>query len=139
GQTASQESKEIKLANISANGSSVRWEMVASHSALTLTVSAPDGRVFRKEFRAGASPEFILIDKQGEKLPDGTYTYELRLTPVFSPGVKEQLAAARARDDDPEAERATRKSGAVPAEPLVQSGSFMILNGAAIVAGAFEE
>ena len=126
-----------KFASIAGNGSSVRWDVSAPNSGLTMTVSAPDGRVFRKEFKAGASPEFTLIDKQGERLPDGQYTYELRLNPVVSAGVKEKLAASRGKDDDPEAERATRKQ-ALPAES-VQSGSFSILNGVVIVAGALEE
>ena len=137
GQAASQEAKEIKLANMSAQGTGVRWDMSAPYSTLTLTVSAPDGRVFQKEFRAGASPEFALTDKQGERLPDGQYTYELRLTPVLSPAAKETLAKTRGKDDDAEDVRATRKRAAPPA--LVQSGAFLILNGAVIVAGAQEE
>ena len=137
GQTASQEAKENKLANMSSQGTGVRWDMSAPYSTVTMTVSAPDGRVFQKEFRAGASPEFALTDKQGERLPDGEYAYELRLTPIFSPGVKETLAKARGKDDDPEDVRATRKRAAPPA--LVQSGAFSILNGAVIVAGAQEE
>ena len=103
GQTAEDKNK---LATISSAGSSVRWEMAAPYSALTMTVAAPDGRVFRKEFKAGATPEFMITDDQGEKLPDGQYSYELRLTPIFSPAVKEALAAARGKDDDPEAVRA---------------------------------
>ncbi|MDQ2974346.1 MAG: tail fiber domain-containing protein [Acidobacteriota bacterium] len=130
--------QSAKLASIASNGSSVRWDVSASNSGVTMTVSAPDGRVFRKEFKAGASPEFTLTDKQGERLPDGQYTYELRLSPAFAPGVKETLAKARGKDDDSEAERSTRKQ-ALPAEPVVQSGSFSILNGAVIVAGAAQE
>jgi hypothetical protein len=126
-----------KLANVNANGSSVRWEVLAANSGLTLTVAAPDGRVFRKEFGAGASPEFTLIDKQGERLPDGQYTYELRLDPVISPGVREKLKATRARDDESESERTARKLAATPG--LVQSGSFAILNGTPIVAGSVED
>ncbi len=76
-----QVANEGKLANVNANGSSVRWEVLAANSGLTLTVAAPDGRVFRKEFGAGTTPEFALTDKQGERLPDGQYTYELRLDP----------------------------------------------------------
>jgi hypothetical protein len=102
-----------------------------------MTIAAPDGRVFRKEFPAGSSLEFTLTDKQGERLPDGPYTYELRLTPVLSSAVKEALNAARGKDDDAEDVRATRKRAALPA--LVQSGTFSILNGAVIVAGAQEE
>src|SRR6266516_188590 len=137
GQTASQEAKEIKLANISSQGMGVKWEMSAPYSTLTMTVSAPDGRVFQKEFRAGASPEFALIDKQGERLPDGQYTYELRLTPVLSQAAKEKLAKARGKDDEAEEVRATRKRAALP--DLVQSGAFSVVNGAVFVAGTQEE
>jgi len=132
-----QVSNDGKLASVNANGSSVRWEVLAANSGLTLTVSTPDGRVFRKEFRAGAAPEFMLTDKQGERLPDGQYTYELRLAPVVSAGVKDKLKAERVRDDEPEVERTTRKRATPPA--LVQSGGFSILNGMAIVAGAVED
>jgi len=121
-----------KLANVAGTGSSVKWDVSVSNSGGSLTISAPDGRVFYREFRAGASPEIALTDKQ----PDGTYTYELRLKPGFSPGARKALQAARGNDDDPEAERAGRKRAAEPA--LVQSGSFSILNGTIIVAGAVE-
>jgi len=162
--SASGQSAEDKnnLAAIRGSGSSVRWDVAAPYSSLTMTVSAPDGRVFRKEFRGGTSPEFTLIDNKGERLPDGQYTYELRLTPVFSPGVTEELAAARAReyapepardmskksamsealvqkDDAADTMREMRKRGLLPAEPLVKSGGFSILNGVVIVAGAVEE
>src|SRR6185436_6455791 len=106
GQTAEDKNR---VATMSASGSNVRWEMGAAYSSLTMTVSAPDGRVFRKEFKAGAAPEFTIIDAQGERLPDGQYIYELRMTPSLSPEAKEALAAARGKDDDAESVRATRK------------------------------
>jgi hypothetical protein len=133
GQTADDKNN---LAAIAAMGSSVRWEVSAPHASLTLTVAAPDGRVFRKEFKAGAAPEFMLSDKQGERLPDGQYTYELRLTPALSAAAKATLAAARGKDDDAEEVRATRKR--IVPQSLVQSGSFSLVNGAAIVPGAVE-
>ena len=132
-----QSMEDKKLAAITAVGSGVRWDVAARYSALTMTVSAPDGRVFRKVFEAGSSPEFMLTDKLGERLPDGPYTYELRLTPVLSGAVKETLKAARGKDDDAEEVRAARKPAGLPA--LVQSGTFSILNGVVIVAGAQEE
>jgi hypothetical protein len=126
-----------RIATIAASGSSVRWEVAAPYDSLTMIVSAPDGRVFRKEVKAGGMAEFSLADKQGERLPDGQYTYELRLSPAFSALAKETLAKERGRDDEAEDVRATRKR-VIPAG-LIQSGSFSILNGAVIVAGASEE
>ncbi len=126
-----------KFAAIGAAGSSVRWDVAGPYASATLTIAAPDGRVFRKEFRAGGAPEFSAMDKNGERLPDGVYTYELRLSPVLSAAGKERLAAARGKDDDAEEVRATRKRETPPA--MVQSGSFSITNGTVIVAGSAEE
>ena len=127
-----------KLAAINANGSSVRWDVTAPSASVTLTVAAPDGRVFSKVFKGGSSPHFSIADDQGERLPDGQYTYELRLTPVSSPARTDAMSNGRGKNDEPEAVRAARKSAA-PSQPLVESGSFAIVNGAVIVAGASEE
>ena len=135
--TALGQAANDKLASVAGGGSSVRWDVSVSNSGGSLTISAPDGRVFYREFRAGASPEISLTDKQLERLPDGTYSYELSLRPVLTPGARKALQAARGNDDDPEVERAGRKRTAPTA--LVQSGSFSILNGAIITAGAVED
>lgn len=127
-----------KLAAINANGSSVRWDVTAPYASVTLTVAAPDGRVFSKGFKGGSSPYFSIADAQGERLPDGQYTYELRLTPVSSPARTDAMSNGRGKNDEPEAVRAAHKSAA-PSQPLVESGSFSIVNGAVIVAGASEE
>ena len=126
GQTAND-----KVASVT-GGSSVRWDVGASNAGLTLVVSAPDGRVFRRDYKAGSSPDFALIDKQGERLPDGVYSYELRLAPVSTDAVK-----SRAKDDASEEDRTGRKRSTVSAPS--QSGSFAIVNGSAVVAGAVED
>ena len=127
-----------QIAGLSSFGSGVRFDVVAPHSAVTLTVLAPDGQSFSKEFQAGNSPEFKLTDAKGERLPDGQYTYELRLTPIFATGVREELKAARAKGNEADVKRELRKRGALP-EPLVQSGSFLVSYGALILPGAVEE
>lgn len=134
-----QSEERNQLARISGVGSGVRFDVAAPHSAATLTVLAPDGQVFSKEFQAGTSPEFQLTDVKGERWPDGQYTYELRLTPIFGPGVKEALVAARAKGNGDEVQREMRKRGQLPSAPLVQSGGFSVINGSAIVAGAASE
>lgn len=127
---------EGKLANMAVGAGSVRWDILVANGGGTLTITAPDGRAFRKTFRGGASPEINLSDKQFDSLPDGVYTYELQLAPALSPAQKETLMKARGNDDDPEAERAGRKRPAVPS--MAVSGSFAIAGGAIIGPGAVE-
>jgi Chaperone of endosialidase len=124
------------LANMSGVGSSVRWDVMAQNAGVSLTISAPDGRSFHKDYRAGSAPDFNLSDRQFSNLPDGIYTYELRLSPVLSSAAREALKSARANDDESESERMGRKRLTVPA--MVQSGAFTIQNGQIIVTGAIE-
>ena len=133
---AGQTPSESNLANVVGGGSSARWEVGASNNGGTLTITFPDGRSVRKTFRAGSSPQISLGEKNFENLPDGVYVYELQLTPVISPAQKEAAAKSRGKDDDPESERAGRKRTGLA--PLVQSGSFAILNGSIITPGAVE-
>ena len=123
-----------QFASLNGSGSGVRWDIRASHAASTLTVISPEGEVFVKEFQSGQSPEFQLSDKR----VDGQYIYELRLTPNFAAGVKEQLKAAREKGKSEEVQRELKRRGALP-EPLVQSGAFAVVNGVIVVAGASEE
>jgi hypothetical protein len=126
-----------QLASVASSGSSIRFDVGGSHAAVTLTVVAPDGQAFTKEFKSGSSPEFSLAQAK-EKLPDGDYTYELRVTPNFSAGIREELKAARAKGNSDQVHRDMKRRGVIPSEPLVQSGSFTVLNGSVIVAGASE-
>ena len=126
------------FANISSFGSSVRFDVGAPHAAVTLTIIGPDGVTFSKEFKSGNSPEFKLTSSKGERLPDGSYTYELRITPNISSETKEALKAAREAGNGAEVQRELRKKGALPSQPQVQSGSFMISGGSVILPGATE-
>jgi hypothetical protein len=135
--SSAQTAEEKKIAAINASGSSVRWDVAAPNAGITLIISAPDGRVFSKSFKGGSTPNFSITDAQGEKLPDGQYTYELRLTPA-SLARNAATSNGRGKDDEPEAVRAARKS-AMPSQPVVESGSFSIVNGAVVTAGASEE
>lgn len=126
-----------RVANMTANGLSIRWEVAAPNAGLLLTVSAADGQVFRKEFRDG-SAEFKLTDDKGERLPDGQYTYELRVVPNISAATREKLSNARAKGNDAEVARDLRKRGELPV-PLVESGGFAIVNGSVVVPGSMDE
>jgi hypothetical protein len=126
-----------QFAAVNSLGSSVRFDVAVPHASVTLTVIGPDGLTFSKEFKTGSSAEFRLAGEKGERLPDGEYTYELRVAPNLSSDVKDALKAAREKGNGAEVQRELRKRGALPPE-LVQSGSFLIINGAAIVAGGSE-
>lgn len=136
--TALAQDRDTSFATLSSTDSSVKWTLkVTSYSSATLSVVAPDGRVFRKDLKAGATPEFTIVDRDGSRLPDGHYSYELRLNPVISKETRETLLAARGKDDEPESVRSTRKR--VKAPDQVQSGSFSIMNGTIYVPGSVEE
>jgi hypothetical protein len=124
-----------KIANMTVGGNSVRWDAQVSHAGGTLTIAAPDGRIFRKEFGAGGVPEISFNDKQSD-LPDGVYNYELRFTPSMTAPQKDEFKKARGKDDESESERAGRKR--TNAAALTQSGSFAIVNGVLIGPGAIE-
>jgi hypothetical protein len=126
-----------QFAAVNSLGSIVRFDVGVPHAAVTLTVIGPDGVSFSKEFKAGNSPEFTLTNEKSERLPDGQYTYELRVAPNVSADVKDALKAAREKGNGSEVQRELRKKGALPPE-FVQSGSFLVINGSAIVAGATE-
>ena len=127
-----------KLAAVT-GGATLKFDVAVANSGFTITVSAPDGQVFRKDYKAASSAEVKLVDLKGERLPDGQYFYELRVVTQISSEVKETLAAARVKGNDDEVRRELVKRGSIPAQPLVQSAGFSILNGLAVVAGAAEE
>jgi hypothetical protein len=127
------QSGDGNLASVLSGGSSIRFEVQAQNNGMTLTITAPDGRSFTKEYKSGGSAGFDFSDRS---LPDGNYTYELRLQPSLTAGQKDALLKARGKDDDPEAERAARKRPVMP--NMVQSGSFAVVNGQVIVAGLSE-
>lgn len=126
-----------QFATVTSLGSSVRFDVSATNASVTLTVIGSDGFSFSKEFKSG-SLEVKLADAWGDKLPDGVYTYELRLTPYIARETREALKAARAKGNEAEVLRDLRKKGALPAPAPVQSGSFTIANGAAVVPGSSE-
>ncbi len=123
------------IARMTASGSVAIWTTAVNHDKIALTVSGPDGSVYQKEFAAGVTPMFRLQDLGG-KAADGSYTYEMRIIPNVSSAVRQQLAAAREAGDDAAAARIQRDAGL--AEPMVQSGTLSVSNGAFIDPDATE-
>jgi hypothetical protein len=132
-----QSSDEKNFATVTNLGSSIRFDVSASNAGITLTVIGPDDLAYSKEFKSGTSPEFKLTSYRGERLPDGLYTYELRLSPVISAETKEALKAAREKGNGREVQLELRKKGAIP-PAAVQSGSFVISGGSVVLPGHIE-
>src|SRR6266404_4275548 len=124
--------KVESVAAIGADRTEVRWQPQVEYGRLILTVSAPGGGVFRNEFEAGATPSFKLTDKEGNSLADGSYSYELRVIPNFSREVRKALAASRENGNTAEVIQELQRSGQLPTNLQVQSGSFLIEKGAVL-------
>ena len=131
---AAQRADQPNIANVAGGGSAIRWDIGVANAGGTLTITFPDGRSLRKSFKAGTSPDLNIGDKGFESPGDGVYTFELQLAPQISSALKATLTKARGRDDDPESERASRK----PVATTSQSGSFAIVGGLIVTAGAVE-
>jgi hypothetical protein len=121
------------VAQMSSGSASVDWTPVVEYDKLVLTVTGPDDVVIRREFKAGQSPSLSLFNRRGQKLPDGGYSYELRVVPVFEPAVRERLSAAREAGNTAAVLAELRKAGKLP-PALVQSGHFLITGGTLVTA-----
>lgn len=116
-------------AMITTSASGIRWQATVPYAEVIMTVSAPDGAVFRKEFRDGASPEFALSDKQGNRLPDGQYTYELRFSSPRVRAIKDRIFSAPDDGNLKEDEQGRTNRRRALVDSAVQAGAFALING----------
>jgi endosialidase-like protein len=101
------------------------WRPQVGSERWVLTVSGPGDLFLRQEFEAGQSPFLSLFDPQGQRLPDGSYTWELRGTPKIDALTKEKLAKTREVGEKDKSWQAVK----LPGRPLVQSGHFFVREG----------
>jgi hypothetical protein len=134
GQGASQ-SADSKAANIRAEGMGVRFDPTTPYSNATLTISAPDGNVYRREFKGSSALSFALIDKAGAPLGNGQYNYEIRLTTVQM-GSRLLTAPGDGGAVEDENGRTDRRPSSV--QSVIQSGSFAVQNGALYLGNEIE-
>lgn len=127
------------VAAIASSPTEITFQPQVAYSRLVLTVSTPNGEVYRKEFEGGTAASFKFIDDKGFNLPDGHYGYELRVVPQLSREARKALAASREKGNSAEVMLELQKSGQLPATVSVQSGSFLIENGAARVGAPGED
>jgi hypothetical protein len=125
--TASAGAQAEPVAWTTTNPALIIWHPVVSYERLTLRVSTPDGEVVSHDF-IGNQPVSLSAPSI-----DGTYTYELRVTPVIDAGVKKALTEARKRGDDEAVVRDFRKRKLIPSEASTQSGAFSVVQGAFVI------
>lgn len=82
-------------------------------------------------------PVFFPAGERAEFYGEGIYNYQIVLTPIIAPGIKSELAEARRNGNSDEVSADLKNRGLLPESPVV-SGSFRVLNGAIITAGAVE-
>lgn len=90
------------LAEMALSPSRVDWQPAGDYEQIVLTVAGPEGLWVRREFAAGQPVHLSLLDQE-VRLPEGPYTYELRLVP--------------------------RQTGKLTQRPLLEAGSFSIRGG----------
>ena len=98
---------EAPPALMSTSRNLLEWTPVIDFESITLSLADPQGLVRTHRFGPGEAPVLSLFDAQGIPLRDGTYTWELRVTP--------------------------RRSAGRSSAPLVQSGYFTMANGNLVV------
>ncbi|MCP5104360.1 MAG: hypothetical protein GY950_13310 [bacterium] len=114
------EPRVYPVADVNMGANAIHWLPTVDYNSLVLSVSTPEGAVFRKTFGANGAPHLELTDDKGNYLPDGNYTYELRVIPVVDKkirGVSKEIYRSKA---------------------LTQSGSFVIRGGKFVVPAASE-
>jgi|GEM_PF-1099089 len=106
----------------------VDWLPHVDYERLVLTVSGPGDLFIRQEFGPGQTPSLSPVDSKGNRLPDGSYAYELRVVSQLDPELREKLGRSRDGGDAFGAEE-IRKGGKLQERPLVQAGYLSIQGG----------
>jgi hypothetical protein len=111
------------VAEVSVQPDRIGWQPRVAYDSLHLTLSGPDGFYDQRTFAAGTE---VFLSVAG--LADGHYTYELTAAPALAPEARKAMQAAALTGDRSIAEN-LMSQGLLPREPLVQSGSFSVVNG----------
>jgi hypothetical protein len=117
------------VGRMTTNAAGLSFQIGADNESATLTISGPNNFQYSHEFPSARSISLRLRDISAT-LPDGSYTYEVRLAPRVSDSVRAQLTAAREKGDDAALDRIRTAAGMK--EVPSQSGAFSILNGSLV-------
>jgi hypothetical protein len=103
----------------------ISWIPKVNYAQLVLTISRPNGTVFRRTFASGSSPYVDLSSIFGGSYLDGSYIYELRVIPDVQPRV-------RYEENDMLSSREAARQQVLSGPELTQTGAFLIQGGAIV-------
>lgn len=117
------------LSATSIDGRVIFWDAIDvpyQIDRITLNVTAPCGD-FSSVFNAGETPFFDIGKLEGEL--DGTYSFDLVVTPAIDPGVQEELNSVRGTSKEQSTLQAFWDKGLLPRGPFRQAGFFEVVRG----------
>lgn len=106
--------------------SDIEWMTKQAHGGAVLTVSGPQGFIWEQTFSSSDELRFEFAAIAGGYLPDGSYNYELVVSPALSGAQKADLSMMRSVSDELGTEAVQEF---VPAQFELQSGSFRVSDG----------
>lgn len=113
------------------SGGAVSWDVPLQHAGMRVTVRAPSGAVVGRSFDPGEPAVVDLVPKLGDPLPDGLYTWEVRLRPVLSSGARNAIETADGPVERDAVHRKLVAGGELSRNPMVISSTFRIDGGVA--------
>jgi len=119
-----------EIATVNVTPSFIEWQLRKNnYEAVTLRVSLPNGGpVLESQFHQG---EVVAFDLVGN-FPDGSYTYELIVTPRLAKGIKQAMENSRKKGDTSVVENLLNQ-GVIPRIAETQTGYFTVANGAIVL------
>jgi hypothetical protein len=123
------------IGRMTANAAGLSFQIGSDNQSVTLTISGPNDFRYSHQFASARNISLKLRDIGGT-LPDGSYTYEMRLAPRVPDSVRAEIAAARESGDDAALDRIRATAGLK--EMPAQSGAFTVLNGTLVSSDATE-
>jgi len=113
------------------DGAGLTFDAQIPNVGAALSLSGPDGFYFTKAFAQGEALQISVNDEAFGSLADGSYSYQLALTPRIDAATRRQMDQARATGDE-SAIRDLRAQGKIPSQSAVAYGYFTVLGGAIV-------
>jgi hypothetical protein len=120
--------KDKPVADVMFGSSGINWAPKVNYAKLILTVARPDGSMVQKTFDSGSMPYIDLSSIYGESFNDGSYTYELRVIPVSTQRVRQEVGVVKGA-----------KGENFGRETLTQTGYFQVKDGMIVTPSSTSE